>query len=303
MPYTNVPRGSSSRAPSLAELAARQHGVARTKHLRAIGLSSSTISKYVRRELLHRRHPGVYTVGHTALSRLGELPAAVFGGGDGSALGHLAAAELWEARRRAVSVIDVLVPRAHRPVNGIRFHEARRLDPRDVTLRYGIPVTTVARMLVDLTDSLHPLDLANVIHEAAFRNRFHLPATRAAMARANGRHTLAVLAQAIDSHLNGSAGFKSRGEKAYFALIKDLPEPLVNVDFGGLEIDFRWPEQRLAVEVDGSGHGRVRTRREDAAVDLALKAGGYEVLRFGYADLQARPAWVLEETRRRLSRH
>ncbi len=38
----------------------------------------------------------------------------------------------------------------------------------------GIPVTTVARTLVDLTDDLTAEELTNLIHEAAYRRRFSL---------------------------------------------------------------------------------------------------------------------------------
>ncbi len=65
-------------------------------------------------------------------------------------------------------------------------------------------------MFVDLTETQHPLELANVIHEAAYKGWFSEQATRDAMARANGRHNLHVLEQAIAYHLEGSAGFRSR---------------------------------------------------------------------------------------------
>ena len=41
---------------------------------------------------------------------------------------------------------------------------------------------TVARTCVDLSGVLIPEELTNVIHEAAFRKRFDLEATRRAMA-------------------------------------------------------------------------------------------------------------------------
>jgi hypothetical protein len=89
--------------------------------------------------------------------------AAVLTIGEGAALGFLSVAALWGTWRYRVPVHDVLVPRRHRPVEGIRVHSCRRLDPRDVTVYHGIPVTTVARMLVDLTDPIgarvpHPGD-------------------------------------------------------------------------------------------------------------------------------------------------
>jgi hypothetical protein len=106
---------------------------------------------------------------------------------EGAALSHLAAAKLWEVWRRRVSRIDVVSARR----SSLSYvHWSRRLDPRDVTTRNGIPVTTVARTLVDLTDVLTAHQLANMIHEAAFRNRFSEPAARKAMERANGRRHL-----------------------------------------------------------------------------------------------------------------
>jgi hypothetical protein len=85
----------------------------------------------------------------------------------------------------------------------------RSLDPRDVTVRDGIPVTTVPRTLVDLSDVLTAHQLANVIHEAAFRKLFDERAVRAAMTRANGRHNLHVLTKALELNAAGSAGTRS----------------------------------------------------------------------------------------------
>ena len=117
----------------------------------------------------------------------------------------------------------------------MRFHLIRNLHPRDVTTFRGIPVTTVARTLVDLSDVITKWELTNVIHEAAFRDRFH--------------------------------------ERA------GNPEPLVNVHLNGYEVDFHWPQLRLALEIDGSGHERKRTQNEDEIKERAWREAGYEVLR------------------------
>ena len=71
----------------------------------------------------------------------------------------------------------------------------------------------------------------------------------------------------------------------------------MNVEFHGLEVDCRWPDRRCAVEVDGPPHQRARTKREDAAVELALAAAGYRVMRFTQEDLQLRPEWVVDASR------
>jgi very-short-patch-repair endonuclease len=217
----------------------------------------------------------------------------VDGGGPGRRGGrcadHLAAAKLWEVWRRKVTGIDVIAPRRRRQRAGIRVHSARHLDPRDVTKHDGIPVTTVPRTLVDLSSVLTAPQLANVIHEAAFRNRFDLEATRRAMERANGRHELATLAAALDAHAHGSAGTRSALEDQYLAHVTraGLPDPHVNTKVAGIEVDFHWPERKLCVEIDGPGHERPRTRTEDRARDAALRAAGHEVVRLTGDDLAA----------------
>jgi hypothetical protein len=163
----------------------------------------------------------------------------------------------------------------------------RALDPRDETIYKGIPVTTIARTLVDLSDVLTPYQLANVVHEAAYRRRFSENATRDAMHRANGRRNLAVLEKALQLNAAGSAGTRSRNEDAFLSMIKGLPEPLVNVKLAGEEADFHWPDRRLVVEVDGPGHERPRTQREDALKEAAWREAGYSVLRLDYRAITA----------------
>ncbi len=154
--------------------------------------------------------------------------AAVLAAGEGSGLSHLSAAVHLNAWRRAVTGIDVIAPDADGPSPACALHTARNLDPRDLTVHRGIPVTTMARTLVDLTDVLTEHQLANVIHEAAFRNRFSERATRAAMARAPGRN-LGILERALEAHAGGSAGTRSDLEDQFLAqLPTDLPSPLVN---------------------------------------------------------------------------
>jgi hypothetical protein len=202
---------------------------------------------------------------------------AVLVAGEGAALSHLAAAKLWQAWRRRPDLAVISPRRSRLPY----VHWTRHLDPRDVTNRHGIPVTTVARTLVDLTDVLTAHPLANVIHEAAYWHRFSERATRAAMERAAGRQNLYVLESAPSLNAAGSAGARSGNEDRKLAEIRaaGLPEPLVNVHVAGIEVDLHWPEENLCLEVDGPGHERPRTQREDAERDQRLRAAGYEVMR------------------------
>ncbi len=284
VPDETRPQVAKTQAPpclslnaQLAETAARQHGVVTAKQL---DMTSGAISKRLRAGSLHRVHRGVYAVGHNRLSEKGAFMAAVLAAGKDAALCGLSAAVLWQAWRRKVREIHVLVPRDHRPHPGFVIHTTRHIHPSDVTIHDGIPITTMSRTLVDLTDTLTTHQLANVIHEAAFRNRFNRTATLAAMARANGRRNLAKLAQAIQGN---SPGTRSDLEDRFLSLIGDLPEPRVNTKIAGLEVDFAYDD--LVIEIDGPGHDRPRTRREDAARDAILQAAGYSVLRLTPDDL------------------
>jgi hypothetical protein len=262
----------------IAAIARRQHGLITILQLRWAGLSNSAVAKRVARGLLHRVGRGVYAVGHASLSREARWMAAVLEAGEGTALSHLSAAVLWGIWKRGAPTIDVVSPRRSSLPH---VHWARHLDPRDITKRNHIPVTTVPRTLVDLTDVLTAHQLANVIHEADFWRRFDERATRAAMARATGRPNLHVLDAALSAHANGSAGTKSANEDRFLARLASAgaPAPLVNVQVAGQEVDLVWPDRGLCVEVDGPGHDRPRTRREDAERDARLRAAGYDVVR------------------------
>jgi hypothetical protein len=95
----------------------------------------------------------------------------------------------------------------------VRVRRCNRLDSRDVTVKNGIPVTTVARTIVDLAELLTAAQLANVMYEAAYRGLLDLDAVRATAARLTGRHH----AHVLDMHLAGSAT-KGCGPAGYTVL-------------------------------------------------------------------------------------
>jgi hypothetical protein len=271
----------------LAAIAARQHGLVTSAQFAGAGLGYAAVSNRVATGRLHRYHRGVYGLGHRPVSREAAWMAAVLACGAGAVLSHLSAAVLWSIWRRRVTGIDVLAPRGRRGAPGVRVHDCRRLDRRDITTREHIPTTTVARTLVDLTDILTPHQLANAIHEAAFRHRFNANATRSAMQRANGRRHLHRLEDALALNAAGSAGTRNGLEDRFLSLTAQLglPPPLVNTQVHEIEVDFHWPDRGLCVEVDGGGHARPRTQREDHERDGTFERAGYRVLRLAEHEL------------------
>src|SRR4051812_25632030 len=156
--------GSRPRSPdaAVAALAGRQHGVVARRQLAALGLRSAAIDRRVAAGRLHPIHRGVYAVGHTVLALRGRWMAAVLAAGPEAVLSHRAAAALWAIRPG--TWIEVTAPHAPRR-RGIVGHRGT-VAPDERTVRDGIPVTTVARTLLDLAAILEPRLLERAMDEA-----------------------------------------------------------------------------------------------------------------------------------------
>ncbi|MEK6277465.1 MAG: type IV toxin-antitoxin system AbiEi family antitoxin domain-containing protein [Actinomycetota bacterium] len=279
---------------TLARLAERQHGVVARRQLFALGLGPRTIERRIARERLHRIHRGVYAVGHRSLSAHGHWLAAVLAAGPGAVLSHRSAAALWELRPAAGSRIDVTVrARARRSRPRIAIHVTRDLRDRDRVQRAGIPVTSVARTLLDLGGMLSEAQLARAVEEAERLDRLDLRAIDDVCLRGRGRRGLGALLGVLADHSDPVPLTRSELERAFLDLCHEhrLPLPRVNHFIAGFEVDAVWLGQRLVVELDGYAFHRTRGAFErDRARDAALLLAGYRVLRFTHRRLEREPA-------------
>jgi very-short-patch-repair endonuclease/predicted transcriptional regulator of viral defense system len=279
-----------------ARLATRQHGVVARRQLEAMGLGRGAIAHRVTRGRLHRVHRGVYAVGHPVLTVNGRRVAAVLAAGPGAVLSHASAASLWEIRPSAAARIDVSVRtcggRAKRP--GLRIHRAPKLRAEEVTEHQGIRVTTPARTLLDLASSLPRRALERALDEAEIRELYDLRALEAITAAHAGERGAAALRRALD--LDGDpAPTKSELEELMLAICReyDLSRPRVNGDVAGLEVDFVFADQRLAVEADSWTYHRTRRAFErDRERDAILARAGYRTLRFTHRQMTSDAAGV-----------
>ena len=151
----------------VARLAAREHGVLSLDELRACGLNREAVGVRVCNGRLHPLHRGVYAVGHANPTLEGLFLAAVKACGPGAVLGHYAAAVLWrlltwDGRRVEVTVRGAGT-RAH---PRLRVHRTAHLEPGDVRVRDGIPVTSPARTLLDLASVLGYAPLRRAARQA-----------------------------------------------------------------------------------------------------------------------------------------
>jgi very-short-patch-repair endonuclease len=79
----------------------------------------------------------------------------------------------------------------------------------------------------------------------------------------------------------------------------DLPRPQVNRYDNGRELDFRWPERRLAVETNGFWVHRSRDAFEsDHERRLKLEAAGWRVVSLTWRQVVDRPNAIAAHVRR-----
>jgi very-short-patch-repair endonuclease len=251
---------------------------------------------------LVRLYRGVFAVGHVQRTRETRWIAAVMACGPGAVLSHLDAAALWRIYESHGPNIHVTVPgSARRKLAGIRAHRARHLDPADITVKHGIPVTTVERTIIDLTDLLRSDRVLRAIREAEYLGLLDHPTLDAAVQRANGRKRLAVLSEARARHTPGQI-VKEELEHRFQELIHaaGLPKPQTNVKVRTwrrtYEVDCLWRAEGVAVELDGrAAHARAAAFEEDRARDAALTAIGLRPLRFTWQRVTREGHEVLAE--------
>ena len=95
--------------------------------------------------------PASMPSGHVALTLDSRRIAAVMACGPGALLSHRAAGEATGLLHSSPQ-FEVTVPRGRKPKPGIVVHRSRLIHPEDRSTVRGIPVTSVARTLVDLAD-------------------------------------------------------------------------------------------------------------------------------------------------------
>jgi predicted transcriptional regulator of viral defense system len=274
---------------ALAKLATAQHGVVSVGQLRALGLDRSAVRRRVLAGHLHPLHRGVYAMGHRALSVCGTYLAAVLAAGPGAVLSHRAAGHLWGLRAGAAGV-TVTIPRHRAGPRNVKVHQSRVLGGADVTEREGIPVTTVARTLLDLAGVVSARDLARAVDTAERHELFDLTAMEGVLSRARGRRGAAALRRAIAAWQPRHTRSELEDRFAELMARSPLPPPDLNVLLDGQqsqhEIDAFWPSQGLVVQLDGFAFHRTRRDRErDAATDADLELAGLRVVRLTWEEV------------------
>jgi very-short-patch-repair endonuclease len=288
---------------SVAELAARQHGVVSADQLVELGLSRKAIRGRIAAGRLHPIHADVYAVGHRAIDDHGRWLGAVLAGGPGAVLSHRSAAELWQIMPTTGRTPDVSAACGRRPRPTVMFHRPPLLDRVDITLHAGIPVTTPARTLLDLAGQLSDRQLESAFDEA---DRLDVIDSErlAELCELRGHRGIRSFRRFAARLLPAAVSTRSALEYRFLKLCRDhgLPDPEANVQVAGLEVDVLWRRQRLVVELDGHAYHRGRAAFErDRLRDATLQAAGHRVIRVTHRRLENDADGVLAAVARLIS--
>ncbi|MGC1166829.1 MAG: DUF559 domain-containing protein [Solirubrobacterales bacterium] len=227
---------------------------------------------------------------------------AVLACGPGAVLSHFSAGHLWDLCG-SYGPVEVLRRSGGATHEGVRLHQTRRLEPHEVTVEKGIPVTSVERALLDLAGRVDSKRLERMLVQAYKSGRLSWPALDHILTRrrgCKGAGRLRRIAVEVDP---GVLETRSVTEIDFLALWRqtEMPQPAVNVLVGGHLVDFLWPREKVIVETDSWGfHGDPQSFERDHETDVDLVAAGYDVHRATYKILDRDPDRFIANVRRAL---
>lgn len=280
-----------------ASIAERQLGLVARRQLVAGGIPDKTIDAAVWRGQLLPVRRGVYRLPGVPETPETRLLARTLAAGDGAQFSFRSAAWLWtlldEAPRRHI----ISVPGDRRPRDvGATVHRSRDLHLAIPGTVRGVPVTGVGRTILDC--AADPTIDVELLIDAAHRHhkisRTLLPATIVAHAR-QGRpgirrlRDLVVDAEIPHSDFERLVGRWLRDEGIGRWV---LHHRIVVPGFGPVELDYAWPDSRVALELEGADHrDRRAVHDNDTERQNWIVLAGFTVVRTTYR------RWIRHTTR------
>lgn len=277
---------------AISEIATRQHGRVTTKQLRKEGVDRSRVTRWVRDGRLKHEHEGVFAVGHQAPSVLGILMSAVLACGDRAAASWFSMAHLYGLIKVRPELPHVSVPTTNgldRPE--ISIHRVRALPDAHLTTWFGIPATTVARVLLDIAPRLGLTDLTTACHEAWIRHKVGPPQIESCIELTPRQKGIKKLRVAY-----GADAVLSVLEKEFVKLLikHKIPLPRTNIDVAGRKVDCHWPQFGITIELlSFQFHGT----RQAFEADVTRRRYTNH-LAFTWGDIFERPEQTIREVRR-----
>jgi len=293
----------NERLAALAPITARQAGAFHAKQAAGVGVDRRMINSAVRARALIRLHVNVFGFAGMAPSTQREVWASVLQVGDGIVGDHAVGSHEAMLCARGIERVQFepvvsVPPLANQRHAGIRVH--RLGDLRGDMIEYvdGLPLTTVARGVIDVSSTFRRNRLDQLIDQLTITERVTtLGSIERTLRRSNrrGRRGIRVLQELLDAR--GAIAPRSRSEKLADELLarSDLPPPVHEYPhpgwtLGDAFVDRAWADAMLIVEIDGrSWHQRDRDMQKDRARDRSAGLVGWFTARFLHSEVRDEP--------------
>lgn len=275
------------------------------------------IEERLKRGFFRAVHRGVYAVGAAALSREARWSAALLAcGWDGQtgegasvvALSHRSAACLWGLGPNAPALSEVITPSGRRSARHGVLTRCLSLYEDEIEVVRGMPVTCAARTAFDFAAvTRDQRELERVWNEMEVRQLTSRVSVPQLLERYPGRPGAPALRALLGSEEPGGIT-RNDFEEAFVALLDahGLPRPRLNADLWlrarFVEVDCLWPEQRIALELDGRAvHAREAAFESDKKRDRELLVEGWRPAHVTWRQLRNEPETVAADLRELLA--
>lgn len=284
-------------ATDLFDKAAARHGIVTVDDLTGAGISPAQVDRWIASGRLRLLGRGTYRVGGAPATYEGEILAAILVLPVETWASHRCAAWLWELpgfeARQLIELTRTVRLSVRR--HGVRMHRSTLVPAHHVTVRRGIPTTTISRTIFDLARTVPSAHLERVI-EAALRGPscsitslyrvFHDLGGR-------GRPGSARMRECLEWRGERYVPTESELDLVGRAVLREVVELEHQVEVSDergyiRRVDALHRASGLVVEWDGDAfHSTPQQRRLDREQDARLRALGLEVVRFGWTDVRS----------------
>jgi len=278
----------------LDRIASRQYALVTRGQLRTLGLSQRQVEWLVSKGCLIPLRYLVYRIAGSPVRWEQSVLAAVLGAKATTVISHQTAAAVWQLRHSDRYSAGIHVTGATRVREaGVTSHVAP-ITSEECTTHAGIPVTTVERTIMDLSDLLEPRQLSECVDDALRRGSLQLERLRDLVTQADEaarsaaeRRRLApvhqVLADRIVGYRPDESDFEKRMNAEWDRLCLPPAQRQYRVQCGHntYRIDLALPDTRIGVEWESLAHHGTRSGIDNDSNRRAdLTAEGWVILSF-----------------------
>ena len=281
-----------TRMQRINRIAERQHALITTAQARREGLAWHDLERLRERGYLVTLRRGVHAIAGAPATREQAILAAVLAAGVGSLASHSTAAWLHHFEGVREPALEVTTPRVVRARHaGVIVHRGAELGC-DATRRFLIPVTSPARVIIDMSARYDASALGRMVDDGLRRRILSLGGLKVCIARlyrGPGRRPTVVhelLRKRLPGYEPGDSDFEvhvhelleAAGERGF------VRQHRVRVGGRRYSLDLAHPALQIDVETDGWDAHKTRSAFDgDRARANALVASGWTVLRFTWA--------------------